>query len=266
MSAQVFDRAKLLKLAAWAQLTPSKRAFVDPAAAAGAIPPGGAPPMDPMMMGGAPPMPGGGPPMDPAAMGGIPPVAGGMPAGDPMLAVPPEAAPPPPDPSTQAMGDQEAVRTMIREEVQKALGTGEGGVATGTKKGGNKMEDALRVLEDKMSDHTKIIVAALRNAGIEISVGDVLGINQADGNGTAAGTPATSSKGVSETLQPGLGGDAAGGQSGKIASITPMEEQINQLTKLAATKDHLQRSALASKLTPSDPQEKGLSYLSGLFR
>lgn len=52
------------------------------------MPPGGGAPMDPAMMGGAPPMPdpammGGAPPMDPSMVGGLPP--GGMPpGGDPM--------------------------------------------------------------------------------------------------------------------------------------------------------------------------------------
>lgn len=60
-----------------------------------AMPPGGAPPMDPAAMGGMPPMDpaamGGAPPMDPAAMGGAPPMdpaAGGMPPAGP------EGAPP----------------------------------------------------------------------------------------------------------------------------------------------------------------------------
>jgi hypothetical protein len=36
---QIYDRNKLLKLAAWAQMSPQKQAFVDPATAAGAMPP-----------------------------------------------------------------------------------------------------------------------------------------------------------------------------------------------------------------------------------
>jgi len=259
MSTQVFDRVKLLKLAAWAQLSPHKRAFVDPAAMGG-MPPGGAPPMDPTMMGGAPP---GMPPMDPAAMGGMPPMAGGMPASDPMLAAPPDAAPPPPDPSAQAMGDQEMIRNIIREEIQKAVGGGDGGIAGGAKKSGNKFEDALRVLEDKMKEHSKIVVAALRNAGIEIPLADMYGIDKADGSGAAAGAPTAA--GISESLQTGLGGNAAGGQPGKIASIDD-EDQIARLAKLAALKDHLQRSALAPSLTSFDPQKEDLSYLAGLFR
>ncbi len=185
-------------------------------------------------------------------------------------AAPAGAMPPPPaDPSSQAMGDQEMMRSIIRDEIQKAMGGGEGGVANGTKKGsGNKFEDALRVLEDKMKEQSKIFVAALRNAGIEIPLADLYGIDKADGSGAAAGTPtaAQSQPGLSETLQTGLGGDAAGSQPGKIASLGHEEEQIAQLTKLARTKDSLQRSALAGRMIPFDPNEADLSYLAGLFR
>lgn len=259
MSSQVYDRNKLLKLAAWAQMSPQKKAFVDPAAAAGGgMPPEGMPPE--MMAGGMPPG------------GGMPPemMMGGMPAGDPMLAAPPGgAAPPPADPSAQAMGNQEMMRNMIRDEIQKAMGSGEGGVAAGgAKKSGNKFEDALRVLEDKMKEQSKIFVAALRNAGIEIPLADLYGIDKADGSGAAAGTPtaAQGQPGMSETLQTGLGGDAAGSQPGKIASLRQEEQEIAQLTKLAQTKDALQRSALAGRLTHFDANEADLSYLAGLFR
>lgn len=267
MCSQVYDRNKLLKLAAWAQMSPQKMAFVDPAAAGG-MPPGGAPPMDPAMMAG------GMPPGDPmAAAGGMPPemMMGGIPAGDPMMTAPPGAAPAPPpaDPSAQAMGDQEMMRSMIRDEIQKAMGSGEGGVAAGgVKKSGNKFEDALRVLEDKMKEQSKIFVAALRNAGIEIPLADLYGIDKADGSGAAAGTPtaAQGQPGMSETLQTGLGGDTAGSQPGKVASFRRDEQQIAQLTKLAQTKDSLQRSALSNRLTPFDPNKADLSYLAGLFR
>ena len=112
-------------------------------------------------------------------------------------------------------------------------------------------------------------MAALRNAGIEIPLADLYGIDKAGGSGAAAGAPtaaAPQQPGMSETLQTGLGGDAAGSQPGKVAALSEDEQQIAQLTKLAAAKDHLQRSALAPKLTPFDPQEKDLSYLAGLFR
>lgn len=71
-----------------------KSAFQPPEGGGGA--PGGAPPMDPSMMGGAPPggaPPGGAPPMDPSMMGGAPPMADpsmmGMPPGSPGAAAQP---------------------------------------------------------------------------------------------------------------------------------------------------------------------------------
>jgi len=271
MVTQVYDRNKLLKLAAWARLSPEKNAFVDPASAA-PMPPGGAPPMDPAMMGGGmsmdPAMAGGGmPPMDPAMMGG------GMPAGDPMMAAPPGAAPPPADPSMQAMGDQEMLRNLIRTEIQNAMGgMGEGGVAAGGKKSGNKFEDALRVLEEKMKEQTKIFVAALEKAGISIPLAALYGIDTADGSGAAAAAPTAadsapqSAQGLSETMATGLGGSAAGGQPGKIAEFHEAQTQIAQLTKLAQAKDSLKRSALASRMNQTfHPEAADLSYLEGLF-
>ena len=257
---QVFDQAQLLKLAAWAKLSPDKTAFVE---AGDAMPPGM--PMDPAMMGGMPPAP---PPMPP----GDPGVAG-MPAGDPMMAAPPEAAPPPADPSMQTMGDQEMLRNLIRTEIQNAMGgMGEGGVAAGGKKSGNKFEDALRVLEEKMKEQTKIFVAALEKAGISIPLAALYGIDTADGSGAAAAAPTAAdsapqaAQGLSETMAIGLGGSAAGGQPGKIAEFHEAQTQIAQLTKLAQAKDSLKRSALASRLNKSfHPEAADLSYLEGLF-
>lgn len=86
-------------------------------------PPQGAPPMDPSMMGGAPPqgappmdpsMAGGAPPMDPSMMGGAPPMdpaaAGGAPPMDPSMT----GGAPPADPASQ-------IRSVVQEELQKAL-------------------------------------------------------------------------------------------------------------------------------------------------
>jgi len=114
-----------------------KQAFMPPEAG------GGAPPMDPSMMGGAPPgaiPPGGAPPMDPSMMGGAPP--GAMPPG----AMPPSGAPPmdpsmmggapPMDPAAAAVtgGDPaEQIRSVVQEELQKAL-SGAKGVNKGVKK------------------------------------------------------------------------------------------------------------------------------------
>jgi hypothetical protein len=119
-----------------------KSAFVptqggDPAAMGG-MPPGGAPPMDPSMMGGMPPggappmdpsMMGGAPPMDPSMMGGMPPMdpsmMGGMPPMDPAAA----GGAPPADPSEQ-------IRTVVQEELQKAL-AGAKGTGKASKKNDN---------------------------------------------------------------------------------------------------------------------------------
>lgn len=95
--------SKLHELVGIAQAMRAKRAFVDPAAMGGAMPPG-APPMDPAAMGGA--MPPGAPPMDPAAMGG------GM---------------PPPPPGVTA----EEVRAIVQEAMAGAGGAAGGGAAGG---------------------------------------------------------------------------------------------------------------------------------------
>lgn len=112
-----------------------KSAFVptqggDPAAMGG-MPPGGAPPMDPSMMGGMPP---GGAPMDPSMMGGMPP--GGAPPMDPSMmgGAPPmdpaaAGASPPADPTEQ-------IRTVVQEELQKAL-AGAKGTGKASKKNDN---------------------------------------------------------------------------------------------------------------------------------
>lgn len=247
---QVFDRGQLLKLAAWSRMMPDKTAFVDPSG--GGMPPAAAPPMDPAMSGAMPP---GAAPVDPM-----------------MMAVPPGAPPPAPAPAdpVQTMGDQEMMRQMIRDEVQKAVGGGEGGVAAPGQKKGNKIEELYQMLEmmrEQNKEDKKIFVAALRNAGIEIPLGDILAIenNRGDGLPTVPGLgQAPTQPGTSETMNSGLGGDAAGGQAGKVAA---QDDMFAQLTKLAQTKDRLKRSALASKLSPAcDPQEADLSYLAGLYR
>jgi len=251
---QVYDRAKLLKLSAWSRLAPGKTAFVDPS---GGMPPGGAPPMDPAMMmaggGGMPPEQA--MPMDPGMM------AGGMPAGAPMPAAPP------PDPSVQAMGNEEMMRTIIRDEIQKALGGGDGQVGLGGQKKGSKIEELYQMLEmirEQNREDKKILIATLRNAGIEIPLGDILAIEDNHGGSAPASAPGQAAPGLSETMSPGLGGDAGGNQPGKIANAMSV---IDQLTQLAQTKDRLNRSALGPKLMRGfNPQEPELTYLAGLYR
>jgi hypothetical protein len=109
-----------------------KKAFAPPQG--GGAPPmdpsmmGGAPPMDPSMMGGAPPQGGGAPPMDPSMMGGAPPQGGGAPPMDPSMM----GGAPPVDPAEQ-------IRSVVQEELQKALSAAKGGNGKGSvkKDGGN---------------------------------------------------------------------------------------------------------------------------------
>jgi hypothetical protein len=123
-----------------------KSAFVptqggDPAAMGG-MPPGGAPPMDPSMMGGMPPggapmdpsmmggmPPGGAPPMDPSMMGGAPPMDPAMMGGAPPMDPAAAGASPPADPTEQ-------IRTVVQEELQKAL-AGAKGTGKASKKNDN---------------------------------------------------------------------------------------------------------------------------------
>ncbi len=83
---------------------------------------GGAPPMDPSMAGGAPPPGGGAPPMDPSMMGGAPPMDPSMMGGAP-----------PVDPSVQ-------LRSVIQEELAKALSAAKGGKGTAKKTDGGNTE------------------------------------------------------------------------------------------------------------------------------
>lgn len=90
----------------------NKRAFVpggDPSMGGG----GGAPPMDPAMMGGMPPGGGGMPPMDPAMMGG-----GGMPPMDPAMMGGGMPPPPPPPPG----GDMSGIGAKLDQLIQLMQG------------------------------------------------------------------------------------------------------------------------------------------------
>jgi hypothetical protein len=248
---------KLDFLEKWAAKTMAKSAFVDPSAAG--MPPGGAPPMDPAMMGMPP---GGAPPMDPAMMG-MPP--GGAPPMDPAMMGMPPGGTPPMDPSVQMMADQEMMRNMIREEIQKTMG-GDGGqgIAAPAKKG-NKVEDALAQFEQRMTQKIeakdKMIVAALRQAGIEISLADMFGI---DGSAQQQSPqPSSGQPGLSEILSPG-GQSTQDGSS--LAKVGELESDIAILTKLADTRKALQRSVLGRTLTPFDARLPERTVLAGLYR
>jgi hypothetical protein len=258
-----------------------KQAFVDPASMA-APPPaggmpmgqpipidpaamgGGAPPIDPAAMGGAPPidpaamMGGGAPPIDPAMMGGAPPV-------DPAAMM---GGAPPVDPSAEAMGGQEAMRSIIREEIQKAMGGGDAGQggAAPAKKGG-KVEDAIGQLKQEMQQQMKVFVAALRRGGVEIPLADLFSLENGSGQeqGSAAGQPQGAAAGISETLQPGTQGGVEDGGVGKVASLDPEETEIKMLQKLACAKDVLKTSVLGARITKFNPQQADITFLNGLY-
>jgi hypothetical protein len=205
---------------------------------------GGAPPMDPAAMGGAPPMDpaamGGAPPMDPAAMGGAPPA----------------------DPSMQAMGDQEAMRSIIREEIQKAMGGGDAGqgiaAPAGAKKG-NKMDEAMASLKDELKEQQKILVAVLRQNGIEIPLADLYAIEE--------GQLPAKQQGASETMQPGMNAGGGDQSMGKLGSFSKFTQDVDTLTKLANLKESLQKSALRSKLVKeANVLLPEMNYLAGLYR
>ena len=108
----------------------------------GAMPPGGAPPMDPSMMGGAPPgamPPGGAPPMDPSMMGGAPPMDPSMMGGAPPM-----------DPAAAAGagGDPtEQIRSVVQEELQKALAEVKGSGKGAKKNDGQNTEMFMRRIQ-----------------------------------------------------------------------------------------------------------------------
>ena len=122
---------------------------MDPAAA------GGAPPMDPAMAGGAPPqgappmdpaMAGGAPPMDPAMAGGAPPMdpamAGGAPPMDPSMA----GGAPPADPTAQ-------IRSVVQEEMQKAMAEAKGGGKGAAKKNDGAQTEVYMHRIQKLMTH-----------------------------------------------------------------------------------------------------------------
>ena len=126
-----------------------KQAFMPPEQA-GAPP--GAPPMDPSM-GGAPPQ--GAPPMDPAMAGGAPPMdpamAGGAPPMDPAMA---GGAPPmdpsmggaPPDPTEQ-------IRSVVKDEMQRAMAEAKGGGKGAVKKNDGAQTEVYMHRIQKLMTH-----------------------------------------------------------------------------------------------------------------
>jgi hypothetical protein len=278
----------------------TKSAFVDPNAMGGmppnmpadaamgdpmmAMPPGGAPPMDPAMMGGGlppgmpmdpammggapmdPAMMGGAPPMDPAMMGGAPPMDTAM-----MGGAPPAPPAPPMDPSMAMMGNQETLKQVIREVLQEmGLGGDNAGQGIAAPKKGNKMDEAIASLREDMKEQQKILVAALRNADIDISLADLYGLEKGrEAGGGSLGAPGA---GISEDLAVGLSPHDSLGASGKMASLSfddGDEADVQALMRLMRAKDNIKSSAMASKLgsyAPVNPMASELDYLAGLYR
>lgn len=136
----------------------TKHAFTPmapPAPPATAMPPGGAPPMDPAMMGGPPPgaMPPG-PPMDPAMAGGPPP-----PPMDPN-AMHPEAGGPPLPPGPEAGGPPPGA-SQIPPQLESQLtqmAQGMGGVVEAVESQQanlDQMTDRMLELEQKLDEVSK---------------------------------------------------------------------------------------------------------------
>lgn len=120
-----------------------KQAFMPPEAA------GGAPPMDPSMMGGAA---GGVPPMDPSMMGGAPPMdpamMGAAPAGAPPVDPAMAGGAPPVDPAAGAPADPtEQIRAVVQEEIQKAMAGAKGAGKPSKKNDGQNTEMFMRRIQ-----------------------------------------------------------------------------------------------------------------------
>ena len=126
-----------------------KQAFMPPEQA-GAPP--GAPPMDPSM-GGAPPQ--GAPPMDPAMAGGAPPMdpamAGGAPPMDPAMA----GGAPPMDPAMAggAPHPTEQIRSVVKDEMQRAMAEAKGGGKGAVKKNDGAQTEVYMHRIQKLMTH-----------------------------------------------------------------------------------------------------------------
>ncbi len=113
----------------------------------GGAPPQGAPPMDPAIAGGAPPMDpaaaGGAPPMDPSMGGGAPPMdpamAGGAPPMDPSMGAPP-------DPTEQ-------IRSVVKDEMQRAMAEAKGGGKGSAKKNDGAQTEVYMHRIQKLMTH-----------------------------------------------------------------------------------------------------------------
>lgn len=188
---------------------------MDPAMMGGAPPTGGAPPMDPAMMGGAPPM-------DPAMMGGAPPMDPSMAGG---------AAAPPVDPAAAGA-------------VPPAAPAAPGAPAAAPPK--LKPEDRINQVDYRLYNMQQQLTAIMNALNVDLPAGALItppgspipvaeaavpGGPQAPAQGTGeGGAPADASGiGTIEAMQaydPASGGAAGGGESKQAADITELLTNI----------------------------------------
>ena len=147
---------------------------------------GGAPPMDPAMMGMDPSMMGGMPPMDPAMMGGMPPMDPAMMGMDPSMM---GGMPPLPPEGDSAGGGitAEEVRTIIQEEMGNK---GSGSKSTGGSKQ-NETDAALKQINFLLAKIADVL-------GISISAQDIVEAPEAPEAEAAA--PAATDPGPESTF------------------------------------------------------------------
>lgn len=220
VSTEIRELLKIARERVAAQNVAEKRGFVDPAAAAGAaggMPPGGAPPADPMA-GAMPPMPGMG--ADPAAMGGDPAAMGGDPAAMGMGA----------DPAAGLT--EERVMQMIQE-----AGAGGSGGAGGTGEVGPDGQPKPKKVDVNTEIYhvKKLLVYLLENLGLDVPPTMLLGDpaedpqstpEQISGDPASAGAspqsaiaPIQALQGASQSLASGGGAEAGGGgEAPKVAA------------------------------------------------
>jgi hypothetical protein len=240
---QFLTRLQALKLAA--AVLQEKQAFVpaaDPSMPDGGMPLGSLPQGQPMMAGGAPVDPammgGGGMPVDPAMMGG-----GGMPVDPAMMAGDP-------------LADQEGIKAAIRSVLQEM---GIGGEQGTVQKKSSKQEELLAPVLAKLEETQKMqkaLLAALQDAGIQVPLAQLLGVDQGSPQGSPPG------QAVSEQLQPAMGGGDTSSDTGKMASMD-LENQL--LEQLAEVRKANNRSLLGPQLAEAPKTVNPNFYMNALF-
>ena len=179
----------------------------------GGAPPGGAPPMDPSMMGG------GAPPMDPSMMGGAPPA-------------PP--APPAPSPMDPGM-----IQQIVADEVRKAMGAGGAGAASG---GGGGLKPKIDVNVELMQ--IKHMLAKLADAlNVKIPAQDLVATPEklmamangggSNGGGDSGGGAISAIKGITGITPAGTPGGEKSGRDMQYGAQTVKDMLIGPSIKQA---------------------------------